>query len=63
MNLDLLPGAVTKPGRKPLNPGTRRVATSVSLTRAQHAEFKRRGGSKWLRSILESASRQEHPAP
>lgn len=45
-----------KPGRKPLAPGAQRVATSVSLTHAQHQEFKRRGASKWVRAMLDEKS-------
>lgn len=47
----------TKPGRKPLAPGTHRVPTSISLTPAQHAQFKKLGASKWVRQKLEESMR------
>lgn len=46
------PAGGVKPGRKPLTPGVRRVATSVSLTTEQATRFKALGGSAWLREML-----------
>lgn len=57
MNPDSIPGAPTKPGRKPLTPGAHRVATSVSLTPAQHGQFMRLGGSAWVRQQLDACRR------
>lgn len=46
-----------KPGRPALTPGVRRVATSISLTAAQHAQFQRLGGSNWVRQQLDACRR------
>jgi len=46
------PAGGAQPGRKPLQPGAKRVATSVSLTPAQAARLKALGGSAWLRHML-----------
>lgn len=57
MKPDSFPGSATKTGRKPLTPGARRVATSISLTPAQHAQLKKLGASKWVRQKLEESMR------
>lgn len=48
---------VIKPGRPALTPGAKRVATSVSLTPLQHAQFQRLGGSAWVRQQLDACRR------
>jgi hypothetical protein len=53
----------TKPrgvGRPALVPGEIRHKTSVSLTREQQIQFRRMGGSQWLRQILEQALKERH---
>lgn len=44
------PGAGRKPSTNPTKP------VSIRMTQAQHAEYMRRGGAKWLKNILETKS-------
>lgn len=42
-----------KGGRKPLVPGERTVITTIRLTIAQKAKFRRLGSGAWLRRKLD----------
>lgn len=45
--------------RPELERGRRRVQTSVSLTRQMQIQFRRLGGSKWLRNQITEAMKHE----
>lgn len=47
---------MNKGGRPPLVKGERRIATSVSLSRDEQIKFRRLGGSRWLRRMIEQES-------
>jgi len=42
------PGAGRKPTKNPTKP------ISIRLTQAQHAEYMKQGGAKWLKNILQN---------
>jgi len=53
----LLHTTMNKGGRPPLKQGSTRTKTTVSLTHEQQIQFRRLGGSKWLRQQIEKETK------